>query len=353
MALWTLSRTTQVSRYQKKHSPTRTYCDHQSSIFCFLHPWHPPCSIYVPGSLFPQSLSKFSLVYLLAWHPQLHIPYTSSPSHCLLFAAHAHTIATCFAVVLRLCHLILVCLVCLSTLLGTLSCSLTPHINLTILISACWSATTFSFLTGQVSLSCNILLRTQLLYNLPLIINDISLLVSSGTNCLNLFHPIWIVVSTAASSSPSSLHSTCHLSNKTYPLTPDLHWHQYLHTNKCLYHFIHATLYTTTFHVYPLLTTSTLYWLITNALCFMSFHLFQCCSSFIDPVTVCWSFFNCGQYSMIPFIFFIHQLFYEPLMPFSSTITLPDTPFRQFDPVVFLLPSALLLKNFILLVGII
>jgi len=34
------------------------------------------------------------------------------------------------------------------------------------------------------------LLRRQLLYNLPLIINDTSLLVSSGTNCLNLFQPI-------------------------------------------------------------------------------------------------------------------------------------------------------------------
>jgi len=84
-------------------------------------------------------------------------------------------------------------------LLGTLSCSFTPHIHLTILISAHWSATSFSFLTGQVSLPCNILLRTQLLYNLPLTINDISLLVSSGTNCLNLFRPIRILVSTAAS----------------------------------------------------------------------------------------------------------------------------------------------------------
>ena len=36
------------------------------------------------------------------------------------------------------------------------------------------------------------LLRTQLLYNLPLIINDTSLLVSSGTSCLNLFQPIQI-----------------------------------------------------------------------------------------------------------------------------------------------------------------
>jgi len=64
------------------------------------------------------------------------------------------------------------------------------HIHLTILISARWSATTFSFLTGQVSLPCNMLLHTQLLYNLPLIINDTSLLVSSGTNCLNLFRPM-------------------------------------------------------------------------------------------------------------------------------------------------------------------
>jgi len=42
------------------------------------------------------------------------------------------------------------------------------------------STTSFSFLTGQVSLRCNILLRTNLLYNLPLTVNDISLLVSNG-----------------------------------------------------------------------------------------------------------------------------------------------------------------------------
>ena len=72
--------------------------------------WHLPCSIYVPYSLFPQSLSKFSLVYLLAWHPQLHTPYISSTNHCLLFAPHVHTIATCSAVIWRLCHLILLSL---------------------------------------------------------------------------------------------------------------------------------------------------------------------------------------------------------------------------------------------------
>jgi len=75
-----------------------------------------------------------------------------------------------------------------NSLLGTLSFTLMSHIHLTILISACWSVTSFSFLTGHMSLPYNILLCTQLLYSFLLIINDISLLVSNGTNCLNLFH---------------------------------------------------------------------------------------------------------------------------------------------------------------------
>ena len=50
-------------------------------------------------------------------------------------------------------------------LLGIFSCSFMAHIYLTILISAWWSAISFSSLTGQVSLPCNILLRTQPLYN--------------------------------------------------------------------------------------------------------------------------------------------------------------------------------------------
>jgi len=60
--------------------------------------------------VFFHNLSKFSLVYLFACNPPLHTPYISSPNHCLLSAAHAHTIATCFAVVPKLCNLILVSL---------------------------------------------------------------------------------------------------------------------------------------------------------------------------------------------------------------------------------------------------
>jgi len=115
----------------------------------------------------------------------------------------------------------------LNFLVGTLSFTLTPQIHRMFLISACWSATSFSFHTGQVSLPCNMLLCTQLLYSLPLIINDISPLESNGINCPYLFHPIWILASTGASASPS--HSACHLNSKTYPVTLDLHWHQYLH----------------------------------------------------------------------------------------------------------------------------
>jgi len=36
-ALWILSGTTQVSRYQKNHSPTHTCCGHQSPLICFIH----------------------------------------------------------------------------------------------------------------------------------------------------------------------------------------------------------------------------------------------------------------------------------------------------------------------------
>jgi len=79
-----------------------------SAFSIYNDPWHPPCSIYVPDSLLAQLLLKSSLVYLLVWHPPLHTPYISSPNHCLLFAAHVHTVATCFAAVPRLCYLILV-----------------------------------------------------------------------------------------------------------------------------------------------------------------------------------------------------------------------------------------------------
>jgi len=50
---------------------------HASSIHC--DQWHRLRTIYVPDSLFAQSLSKFSSVYLLVWHRPSHTPYISMP----------------------------------------------------------------------------------------------------------------------------------------------------------------------------------------------------------------------------------------------------------------------------------
>jgi len=70
------------------------------------------------------------------------------------------------------------------------------------------------------------------------------------------------------------LHSTCHLNNKTYPITPGTNTYtcvtctryriQATSTNKWLHHFAHANLYTTTFLVHPPLTTSIWYWITIN-----------------------------------------------------------------------------------------
>ena len=60
------------------------------------------------SNLFAQPLSMSCLVYLLVWSPPPHIPYVSSPSQRLFFAAHADTITTCFAVVSILYRLFLV-----------------------------------------------------------------------------------------------------------------------------------------------------------------------------------------------------------------------------------------------------
>jgi len=93
------------------HPPTILIIFQSLSASSIYHdPLHPPCSNYMLGNLFAQPLSVSSLVYLLDWSPPPHIdiPYISSPNQCLFLTAHAHTIATCFAVVSILYHLFLV-----------------------------------------------------------------------------------------------------------------------------------------------------------------------------------------------------------------------------------------------------
>jgi len=94
-ALWTLSGTTWVSRYQKNIHPF-------TPVVVISHPLSASCLVYMPGCLFPQSLSQSFFGLPLGLAP------STSPNHCLLFTSHTHTIAACFPVVLRLCHQILV-----------------------------------------------------------------------------------------------------------------------------------------------------------------------------------------------------------------------------------------------------
>ena len=124
------------------------------------------------------------------WSGTLHfILHTFLHTVIFFLSQHAHSNATCFAVRPRLCHLILVYL---STLLG--SWNSVFYVNTThpsnhshcCLLKYHGTATLFSFLTGQISLPCNVLIR-------------------SGTNCLYLFHSIQILAFTAASASLSTL----------------------------------------------------------------------------------------------------------------------------------------------------
>ena len=66
--------------------------------------------------------------------------------------------------------------------------------------------------------------------------------------------------------------------------------------------------------MYSLLTTSALHWIITNTtttyITWPSYSLLHYLLPFRDPDTIGWSFFKCGQYSLILFIFLIHQLLY-------------------------------------------
>ena len=98
-------RATRVSWYQKKHSPTH-HPDHHPVFISFFHLPRSIASLFKLQSW--QSFCTTSLVYLLVWSPPPHIPHISSPNQCLLFAVHAHTIATCFAVVSILYYLFLV-----------------------------------------------------------------------------------------------------------------------------------------------------------------------------------------------------------------------------------------------------
>jgi len=117
-----------------------------------------------------------SPLWSTSWSCTLHFIFHTFLQSLSSFCNTSHAIATCYAVVPKLCHLILVCL---STLLGTLSFTLMPHIHLTSLISAHWSATSF-FLTTLYT----ILLSDNVWYNLIYVERNVEL---QPTNCTYIF----------------------------------------------------------------------------------------------------------------------------------------------------------------------
>ena len=174
-----LSGTTQVGRYQKKHSPAHTHPGQRTSFITFVH-----LQRFMASSLFSlrawqsSRTTSFQVLFGLPLGPGPSISYsihffTQSSSSFHSTCPYQRSLFCC-----KTNAMTSIPSLSLSSLLGSLSFSLTPHIHLTILTSARWSATTFSFLTGQISHPCYMLLQ---------------------------------------------------LGNKTYPLIPTLHWPQYPH----------------------------------------------------------------------------------------------------------------------------
>ena len=201
-----LSGSTKVGRYQKKHSPTQSHAhpDHQTSFINFHHLlWSVASSMFNLRAW--QSFSPTCPVWFSCWSGtlcfMLHAIFTQSSYsflstclyHCSLFCCSTSVMSS----VLNL---------SLSSLLGNLSL---PKCHTAHTPPSDHSHLCFSFLAGQVSLPCNMLFHTQLLYSLPLIISDTSLLVSNATKCLDLFQPVRILACTAASASPSTLNMSC------------------------------------------------------------------------------------------------------------------------------------------------
>jgi len=147
------SGTTRVGQYQKKHSPTHP--SQSPDIFInFLHILRS-----IESSVFSlrawQSFLTTSLQVLFGLGVSTSHIFTQSLSSFRSTCPYQHSLFCCNTNAMSSIPSLY-----LSSLLGNLSFSLMPHIHLTILISARWSATTFSFLTGLSASTRNSLLYT-------------------------------------------------------------------------------------------------------------------------------------------------------------------------------------------------
>ena len=93
-----------VSEETFDHTPIVVISHPVSASFIYYDPWHPPVQ-FLCLTIFLHNRSP-GFLWCTSRSGTLHnyTPYISSLNHCLLFTAHAHTIAICFVVV-SLCHL--------------------------------------------------------------------------------------------------------------------------------------------------------------------------------------------------------------------------------------------------------
>ena len=132
-----MSGTTRVGWYRKKHSPTHTHPDHQTSSLYQLPPSTTIHSILLvqftcltvlfhnlsPSPLW-SSCWSWTLYFILHafLHPVIIFFHNKHPYDCSLFCCNTNAMSS-------------IPNLSLSSLLGYLSFSLTPHIHLTIIIS--------------------------------------------------------------------------------------------------------------------------------------------------------------------------------------------------------------------------
>ena len=135
------SKTIRMSQYQKNIDSV-TLCLYATCLFNFLHfsRFHSVCLAWQRFSTTSLQIF-FSLP--LGLNPIHFTLYAFSPNHCNRFLKHTHTIAIYVAVIISP-----ISNLSLNSLHVNLSA--TQHIQLIIHISALWSASSFSFLTGQV-----------------------------------------------------------------------------------------------------------------------------------------------------------------------------------------------------------
>ena len=144
-----LSGTTQVSRYQKKHSPTH-HPDHHPIFISFFHLlWSIASSLFKLRAWQSFCTTSFHVLFGLSLGME---PSTSYSIHFFTQSVSSFRSICPYHRSLFCCSINIISStpsLSLNSLLGTLSFTLTLHIHLTILTSARWSATSFSFLTGQ------------------------------------------------------------------------------------------------------------------------------------------------------------------------------------------------------------